>query len=293
MKPRTLVYLTGESIRNLARNYWVSVGALLTITLCFLVVGVVSTLASNLALLARSVESQLKIVAFLDPTMDRTGLPRLSSSISDLPGVSQIRFISKEDALSKLRSELGTGVLDGLEGDNPLPDALEVTTVSALDIPQVAQKVKAYPGIVQLRYGDVELERLLSVTRVIRIVSLVLAVALGLVVIVIVGNTIRLAVFSRRHEIRIMKMVGATDFFIRWPFVIEGAILGLSGTGLALLGLWWVYRRGSEWAQGILPILPLLDSRVLMADLLPPLLLLGAMVGLIGSGMSVRRFLKA
>lgn len=205
-----------------------------------------------------------------------------------------VRFVSKEEALERMRQSFGerASVLEAVEGINPLPDSFEVQVARPELVAPVAEAIAALPGVAKVDYKRETVDRLFRLTAVIRGLGLVVAAFLVLGCTVVISNTVRLTVFARRREVAIMKLVGATDWFIRWPFVIEGLVLGVAGALLAVGALAGAYWWAAGAAARTLPFLPLVSPERVVRALVWPLLGLGALVGGLGSGISLRRFLQ-
>jgi cell division transport system permease protein len=217
----------------------------------------------------------------------------LRETLSRVPGVRETRYVSRDQALADLGQQLGdqAGLLEAVADMNPLPDSIDVL-VDPQRLVAVADAAKQLPGVEKVIDKRQVITRLLDVTRAVRILGLGLALLLAGVTVVIVSNTIRLAVFSRRNEVRIMKLVGATDRFIRGPFMVEGILMSLVGACVAAAVVWWGY----AWLLGAvgrsLPFLPLLGAQPLLFGLTAGLALMGVVLGALGSSISLRRFLQ-
>lgn len=218
---------------------------------------------------------------------------RLEEQIRNLEGVTTVRFVSKQEALERMRQSFGerAAILEAVDDINPLPDSFEVQVARPEQVAPVAEAIAAMPGVAKVDYKRDTVDKLFRLTAVLRGLGVVVAVLLVLGSTVVISNAIRLTVFARRREVAIMKLVGATDWFIRWPFVLEGLALGVGGAALAvgaLAGAYW-------WAAGVaartLPFLVLVEPEEVVRLTWAPLLGLGALVGSLGSGISLRRFL--
>lgn len=245
--------------------------------------------ASGAAVAAGTTASTGVPAAATGPT---PGEQQTLQSIESLPGVQRVEFVGKEQALQALTSELGSGTVGGIGTDNPLPDAVNIFVSDPRLVASVAQQVQAMPGIACVENAQQYVNELFGFTQALRYVGIFLIAALALTACVVISNTVRVAVFARRDQIAIMKLVGATDGFIRLPFFIEGAVLGLLGAllsgGLIDWGYGWVQRR----AQSDMPFLPLLTAHVVEGRLLEGLVLSGVLLGALGSAVSVRRHLQ-
>lgn len=289
----TLFYYFKETARSLFRNSWLSLVATGTITASLLILGVSLLLVTNTNKIAADLESKLEVRVFLAPNLPLAQIKQLEKRINFIPGVASVSFISKEKALEELRQNLGErqDILAGMK-KNPLPDAFQVKMNQSKQIARAATQISSLPGVEQVRYGQDIVEKLLLVTRWIRIAGTVAICALTLVALFLISSIIRLSVFARRQEISIMKYLGATNWFIRIPFLFEGVTLGFSGSFIAAVllyfGYWFLFQQVSIF----IPFFSLVANTHLLFTLLGGLLGLGIVIGLTGSFFSVRKFLK-
>lgn len=218
----------------------------------------------------------------------------LATDVGALAEVREVRFVSKEEALARFRERLrerGQVDLTGYLERNPLPASLEVTLVDARDYEPVVALLAARTDIVdEVVEVQALIDRLTSVTNVLRTGGFVVLVLIGFVVLFIIVNTIRLAVVARREEIEIMRLVGASDAFIRWPFIFEGAFVGLLGAGLALALLAIAAPPLGEVMYEFFRVLPL-ELGTLARDVAILVVGTGLGVGILGSWLSVRSYL--
>ncbi len=218
----------------------------------------------------------------------------LAADVAALPEVREVRFVSKDEALARFRERLrerGQVDLTGYLERNPLPASLEVTLVDARDYEPVMALLAARSDVVDDVVEVQELiDRLTSVTNVLRTGGFVILVLIGFVVLFIIVNTIRLAVVARREEIEIMRLVGASDAFIRWPFIFEGAFVGLLGAGLALGVIALVAAPVGDLMYGFFRVLPL-EMGSIVRDVVVLVVGTGLGVGVLGSWLSVRSYL--
>lgn len=294
MRFRSWLHSFRQTFQSLTRSGLMSLASVATVSISLLVLGVIVVLAVNLNLMAASVEAQLEVRAFLyDGTAPATR-EALLKKVEAIPGVKQVTFISKERGLAAMREQLGeeqSWIVEALES-NPLPDSLEIELSDPQRVAEVAQAVQALPEVEKVRYGQGTAEKILAVTRAVRAAGLVLVLLLMVATVLTLSNTIRLAVVARRREIAIMKLVGATDWFIRRPFIMEGILLGLLGAALGTVMVSLGYRYVAQFLVNNLPFLPVVSPVDLIQPLASGLLGLGAFLGIIGSWISVRRFLR-
>ncbi|RQD72830.1 MAG: ABC transporter permease [Candidatus Syntrophonatronum acetioxidans] len=296
MRIRTWIYFLGEAFKSIYRNGWMSLASVGVVVVTLFLLGSFMILNYNMNFLSEDIKSQIEIVAFVREDVDRTHLEQLQQRINSMPQTKEVELVSREEALDRLKEQLGEQghLLEGYEDgeSNPLRDSFEISSSMPEAVPRLAQEIDSLPGIVKVDYGSEVVDKLFTVTRVINWVGLVFMFALGASAMFLIANTIKLAVFSRRQEIMIMKSVGATDWFIRWPFIIEGLVLGIIGSLVPLAGLYASYQYVVDWVYDNVPFLPLIPPAVVMEDIVKILILLGVGLGILGSSFSIRRFLK-
>jgi cell division transport system permease protein len=266
MRIRTIGYFVGEALQSLRRNNWMVLASIGTVAVSLIIVGVSLITVMNANYLAARLESNIEIIAYLKGNTGEEDARALKNDIRKIPGVDKVTFISKEDALYQFRKDLGDqqNMIDALGGDNPLPHHYKVSTISPQDVGKVAVKLQ---GVMTV---------------------------LALAAIFLIATTIRLTVFARKKEIQIMKILGATDWFIRWPFLMEGMVLGSIGALIAVLFVDVSYITFTNYIQKDLNFNMFglqTDSRF-MFYLGVVMVGLGAFIGVLGSGISMRKFLK-
>jgi cell division transport system permease protein len=297
MKIRTLGRHVREGVKNLGRNGWMTFASISAVTITLLILGVFLILAMNVNYIAQTVEKQVEIRVFLDVLATKENIKAVEQNIRTIPKVETVTFISKEEGLKQFKASLGEKayLFEGLEQDNPLPDSFVVKTKQPQDTAAVAKQIKQLQYVTGVNYGEGTVEKLFAATSTIRNVGIAFIVGLGFTAMFLIANTIKLTIVARRREIEIMKLVGATNWFIRWPFFVEGLLMGICGAliPIVLLGVSYYYlleaiNSSLPTAQlfKLLPLFPLV-SEVALA-----LLAIGAFIGIWGSMVSVRRFLR-
>jgi len=294
MSLNTLRYYFREAATSIVRNSWLSIASVGTIIISLLILGGSLLLVLNVRHITSTVESSLEITVFLADGLEQEHLDRLEEEIKFVPGVARVQFVTKEQALEELKESFGerADVLSGLEEDNPLPDSYRVKTREARMVPDAAQQLAELDGVEQVRYGQGVVEKLLALTHWVRIWGTVLLVVLGAAAIFLIATTIRMSVFARRREIGIMKMLGATNLFVRMPFMLEGMIIGLVGGLVAVLIINFGYLSLLNKVIITLPFIQLVDDPVTLYRVLGGMLGLGFGIGAAGSAISLHRFLR-
>lgn len=292
VKPRTFGYFFDSAGRSLVRNSWMTLASIGTVAVSLMVLGVFLLVAVNINAVAARVESQIELTAYLGE-MSAERRDQLEAQIKSVPGVTGIRFVSKSEAWQRLLEWYGNdrGFLAGWEEDNPLRESFEISASSSRSVPEIAESVSKLRGVEEVLYGREIVDKLLAITRAIRTVGIALMTGLALAAMFIIANTIRITVFARRREIGIMRFIGATNWFIRWPFVIEGLVLGVIGALLSASILAWGYYLAVRALFQAMPFWPLVAPWPLLQQLALLLLGIGALIGICGSGVSLRRYL--
>jgi cell division transport system permease protein len=290
---KTLVYYIKEAFLSIFRNGWMSMASIGVVAVTLFILGSFMLLNINVEHLTDEIKNQVEIIAYVDEELDAEEVDELRVSVIQLTHVEEVRFVSKDDALERLKENLGEMVAGYGEGRrNPLRDSFEIRTFIPEDIPQVAAMLRSMPGIAKVDYGTDIVEKLFLFTGVLKWVGLVFMGGLALTAAFLIANTIKLTVNARSNEIMIMKYVGATEWFIRWPFVIEGILLGCIGALIPRFVLSYLYGLTVSWAQLNLIFLPLVRPEHVLGEMGTLLLSIGIVIGCLGSLMSMRRFLK-
>lgn len=294
MKLRTGEYFTQEVFRSLKRNNWMSFASVGTVAVSLFVLGVFLILVLNMNRLAATLESQVQISVYLQDDIKQADREDLQQDIAHMQGIESIRYVSRDEAKARLADRLGDQkyLLDALGDKNPLPDSFELTVVHPDMVETAAKAIEHMNGVESAKYGQDVVEHLFDITRLMRIFGVALMVLLAGATIFIISNTIRLTVFARRKEIAIMKYVGATDWFIRWPFLMEGVVLGFVGGILAAIALRSFYAAMAAKIYNTLAFFPLMPQYPFMNYVTVTIILSGMVVGAIGSTISLKRFLK-
>lgn len=298
MKIRTIKYFAGQGLRGIWRNRLMSLASMGTIASCLMIVGIFYCIAVNVDYMLETLEETGGITVFYTEDVSEKKTEALKQQINNIEHIKNIVYISPEDALNKEKKEWGeyASLLEGLENDNPLPPSFEIALEDIRYQKNVVEQLTKIEGI-EVRYLEEETKILIGFNNMIRIISLVLILVLGFIGIMLMDNTIRLTVYVRKSEINIMKYIGATDWFIRWPFIIEGIIIGLIGAVIPLGILWFSYNFITELIYEkntlIQNILSFRSTEEIFQVLSPVSLAIGISIGIIGSSISIRRYLKA
>jgi cell division transport system permease protein len=289
-----LGFFVKEAIRALSRSAAPSLAAMLTILLTALVLGVFIPIVQATTGTANEVRGRVVVDVFLKKGTAQPGIDETRRSIEAQPNVKKVEFISKEQALAKEQKRNKEAYQ--LLGTNPLPDSLRITPDDPDGVNAIVQRLApgGHPTITTIddvRNREEDTNKILSATGLVKAVTAGMAILLVLASVALIANTIRLSIFARRREVEVMKLVGATNWFIRWPFMIEGVIVGFFGGLLAVLLLTLakitvVDPLAERFALLAAP--DTVDFRVLVVLLMVACVLVSA----IGSGLTLRRFLR-
>ncbi len=262
--------------------------------ICLLLTGTVTLIAYNIDLSIRTLQQSNQIVVFIDESLTTREAKALGSQFNQIDNIATIQFESRDEALEAYRIQLGedADILDSYTSENnPLRNSFIFTLTDATQAAQTIEQIEAVEGVANVRADEVVISKLVQVQRVFNVVSLAMVVAMALISIFIIANTVKLAMFARREEISIQKMVGATNWFIRWPFVIEGMVLGLLAGGLAFFAEWGLYAELVHVADGVIPYFRIVPFEELRWLVLSVFLGAGVLFGIGGSVTSIRKFM--
>ena len=290
---KNMGYFFGETVMSLRRNRLLSIATLSTVAICILILGGAVLMTLNASNFMNRLESDLEMMVFVEDSLDKAQLVNMEKEIKSLPGVKSVQFISKDQALTNLQSKFADKKYDLKQtvGDNPLPNSFEVKAENPKDVAKVAKQIFKLEGVYKVNYGQGLVERLFQITRWVRIISIIVIILLALGAVFLIATTIRLAIFSRRKEVYLMKLIGATDWFVRWPFFIEGILLGSLGALLAIILLALGYGSLVNNMQTAIFFIPLINNQRMLLEIYLALFATGAVLGSLGTFISLNRFL--
>ncbi len=294
MSLNTLGYYWREAFLSIFRNGWLSLASVGTVTISLLILGISVLLVMNAQAFTKSLESGVEIRVFLENGTTREDIREMERELKKTPGVATVEFVSREEALEEMRENLGDrkDILEGLEEDNPLPDAFRIKAERADDVPALASGMEKLEKVDQVNYGRGMVEKLLAVIKWVRLAGGGLIVILGVAALLLISTTIRLSLFARRREIGIMKFLGATNWFVRFPFLLEGMLLGFVGAAIASSLVYLGYVSLVNRLDEVLPFVTLVTDRQILLYVIGGLMGIGIVVGALGSAFSIRKYIK-
>jgi len=296
-KLRNFKYYFKEAMRGFARNKLMSITSIATVAACLFIVIASYAIASNVNHILAYIETSVGITIFIDDDLTDTQADILYESIAEMDHVASVYFISPEEALINLSEALGDvdDILLTLLYDNPLRRSFTIYLEDIRFQREAVEILRNLYGVVNMSEAADVTDLLVTANNFVSIFSFVIILILGVLAVVIITNTIKLAVNSRRNEIIIMRYIGATDWFIKWPFVIEGVLIGIIGAVIPITLTWMGYSNlvasfGGDDSVLMWP-LPFLSAAQIFPIFAPVTIILGAIMGLLGSISSMRKYL--
>jgi len=298
------LYLIGEAATSFRRNWVMSLGAIITIFLSLLLVGTSVYFGAIVNSLVKDVESQVSVQVFILDDAPSQDIEVLQRQLQNNPLVKSVNFTTKEEAyeIFKKTMEQSPEVIDSIEG-NPLPASLDVELSNPQDVELVVEEIKSSDAFLRiadrpddpsksLKYGQETVKKLFAVTNVLRYVGMAFVVMLALVSLIFINNTIRLAIYARRAEISIMRLVGASNWFIRAPFILEGVFQALIGALLAMAALFAFHLWALPSIKQAVAFMTISVPSYIMVQMSLMLIIGGIVIGILGSWIAMRKYLK-
>lgn len=283
-------YALAEGVAGFRRNGAMSAAAAMITMVTLTAIGGALAVAAALEYNARHLEEQIEVVAYLRDGLTQRQVDALRERLAALPGVRGLAYISKEDALGRLQQSVGEQIeIRDLLARNPLPASYVLTADGPSRLSAIAAAARDFPEVEDVSDGSVAASRLLRVMGVLRVAGAWAGGALALAALVIIAGAIRLTVLARRAEIDVMRLLGATAWFIRGPFLVEGAMTGACGAAGAVLFVAGAYTVVASAARTSLPFLPLPAPEQVAWEVSWKLLLGGVAIGILGSLLAVRK----
>ena len=284
-----------DSFKSVFRNFSLSMASITCITITLILVSLSLLLSANVNHFTENIEKELTIVAYLDLDVDDEKEKQIENEIRNMSSFDSLVYKSKDEWKSELKESLGEleSILDDMD-TNPLYDSLLIKVKNVTDLSATTDKINEIEGINSASYGKDSVDQMISVFRIVERVALVIVIALILVTAFLISNTIRLAIYARRNEIEIMRLVGTSNVAIKLPFEFEGLFLGILGSIIPILLTVYTYILTYDFFDGYLfsRMIELVTPQTILINICLVLVIIGGVVGFLGSHHAVRKYLK-
>lgn len=294
MRISTVKYFVRDSFRSLKRNRTLSLASVATVAATLFILGVFIMVMLTIGQGMSEVESKIEVKVFLKENITEAQKSNIEKKLKSTDGVIDVAYESKSDALNKFKVQLGEqykSLVSGYDKKNPMPDSYIVKVKKPEFVSSVVDNIKGMDGIDIIKDGRDIVNIIMKLSSTLKWIGGVIFVVLLGLSLFLIGNTIKITVYNRRREINIMKYIGATDWFIRWPFVFEGVIIGMTGSVMAIILLYYSYRFAYIKISSAFMIMQLISPQYVLSTMLWEFLLIGMCIGIFGSVTSIRKFL--
>ncbi len=288
-------YLSKMGLHNLVANRSMSLASISVLTLCLLLIGISFLLLVNMRTLVSDVEKQNVVVAFVKDGIDESSIEKVKTDLEAIPNVTEVKYVSKEEGFSEQLDEFGVEK-DMIEGviENPLPNSYRITVSNIAEFSQTLSSIEAVENVDSVRESQELINQISTLQKSLTFICVIIVVALIIVSLFIIANTIKITMVSRKVDIQVMKSVGATNMFICWPFMVEGISIGLI-SGLIAMTLTYAFEKIE--GNALNSLFSLFGSHVVAISDYWYLLIVGYFVsgmilGSFGSVVSIRKYLK-
>jgi len=284
-----------DAFKSISRNFSLAMASILCVTITLIIVSVSIIIAANINNATKNIEEEMNIVIYLNKKATAEDADNLKKEIENVKGVREIKFISKEEQKKNMAeyNDAFETILNYLDV-NPLLDSYVIYVEDVTEISDIAEEVKSLPNVETIKYGEGMVEEVVSAFDIIEKVTIGIVIALILVTVFLISNTIKLTIYSRKNEIEIMRLVGASNNTIKMPFVFEGLVLGVIGAIIPICITIYGYVILYNTMHGYFfsEMLKLVDPYNFVFMVSAVLVIIGALVGMYGSVKSVRKYLK-
>ena len=301
MKISTHVYNIGQGLKNVWRNKMFSLASIATMTACIFLFGIFFSLGTNFQAMVKSAEEGVAVTVFFDEGISQTRIDEIGEEISKRPEVSSYDFISAEQAWEDYKEEYfgdNPDLAKGFEDDNPLANSAnyEIYLSDVSMQSTLVSYLEGLDGVRQVNKSEVAAKTLTDINQAITIVSMAIVIILLAVSVFLISNTVMVGISVRREEIAIMKLIGAKDAFVRQPFVVEGVFIGLIGSAIPLVLLYFIYGKVIKYAASefnfLSSMVTFISIETIFRTLIPISLVLGIGIGWLGSRVTLHKHLR-
>lgn len=296
MKNSSFGYIIGSAFRGMRKHFMMTTASVSVLIACMIIIGTAFLFAENVSNFMSQIEQQNEIVAFIDEKVPEEDYQPLQKKIESINGVADVDFVTKDEALEDYRAQLGDqgNYLDAYTGkDNPLRNSFNITISDLTLFESASTSISQLDEISYVRDTQEVVTVLISLRKVVQVLGLWVMVILGLVSLFIISNTIKIAMYNRKNEINIMKYVGATNWFIRWPFIFEGLFIGVVAAAICFVLQWYIYNYLFSSLFAGINFVELVPFSQLYFEIIIIFSTIGIVVGVFGSMTSIRKYLNA
>ena len=289
-----LEFFLVEALRSFRRSALMNLVAIGTIAVTLVIFGIFLLLIMNLGNMVGTVSAKMDVAAYVERDLSLEEAGAIQIKLSKISGVEKVDFISRDEAWRKFKQEYGTKLnLDDVLRENPLPHTFALRVKAPELLPDVAKRVSELDEVDEVRYSGTLIEQIRSLLDAVRIGGAALVILISFATLLIVVNTVRLTVLARETDIYIMKLVGATNTFVKWPFIIEGVFIGILGGVCSFFVLKFSYDAVVFRVVRALPFLPVLTDQRLLSMIYAAMIAGGTALGMVGAYISVSKVLKS
>ncbi|HOO27166.1 MAG TPA: permease-like cell division protein FtsX [Lachnospiraceae bacterium] len=298
MRISTFFYTFKQGFKNIFRNKVFSLASIATIAACIFLFGLFYAVVINVQYSVKAAQSGVAVTVFFDEGISDEQITEIGEEIKQRPEVSEVDYVSSDEAWEEFKVDYLGEYADGYEGDNPLEgsDNYEIYMNDVAKQAQLVSYLESLDGVREVNRSDVTADILSNINTLIGYISLGIIVILLAVSLFLISNTVAMGIAVRKEEISIMKLIGATDFVVRSPFVIEGILIGIIGSALPLVAIYYLYTNVMIYAvekfSALSDILKFMSVEEMFSKLMPIALILGVGIGFFGSFSTVRKHLK-
>ena len=289
-------YLLSEGLKSLWKNRTMSIASIGVLISCLLMTGIAGLLSLNLSETMESFEGNNVTTVFLDESLPSLTAVKVGEELKRLDNIAECTFVPKDDGLANIMASMegdSDALFYGLQGlENPLPDSYTISMVDLSQYDATIAAIEAVEGVDHVQSIRDVAAKLSNLDRLVRYCSIGIVVVLGVVSLFIISNTVKVTMFSRRMEINIMKSVGATNGFVRIPFIIEGMVIGMLSGSVSATVLYFAYDKAAAVVYGIAPFLSIVDIHPYVWMLYTAYIVVGMLFGMMGGLISISKYLK-
>ncbi len=296
MKISKFEYSFSQAKKNVVRNGLMSIASLFTIACCLIILGVFAILSVNVNSITESIKDQCEIQLYVKNDTSDERIKEIGEQILKIQNVKESSLFTKEEMLAYAKNDMfgeDAELLSGFEDDNPFSDSYKIVLKDIKNTSQTVEELMKIKDVDKIVNKQDIVDMVLSFSNILKKVTIAIMIVLLIIAIVIISNTVRLTVFNRRKEISIMKYIGATNRFIRVPFVLEGMIIGFLGAVLALIVVFWGYFALLKYAEnlsiGAFKLIGIWEITPILAGIFA---VFGMLIGIVGSSISMKKYLQ-